>query len=377
MLHDLDTLDIRGLEIEELPSAIVLLTKLQYLFTGESCKVPNRIGNMKNLRGIHCFDITENSLAAVEDLGNLTRLNTLSLRWGNEEGEGHKRHEEIILSSLCKLSSSKLHSLHIATGGGSMDFIDSWSPPVSSLRIFQMDGDTYLWNVPKWISPGLTSLSHLGINLTELREEGLHTLGSLPSLLILNLRLGTGPDKMLTVIGFPCLKKFQLYSSYGAYVTFKKGAMPKLEMFEMSFDVSVNVAETHGFYLGIEHVLCLKVIKVDLKQGDTLLQYLAVAAVIKEVRAHPNHPKFIYRESRGEYVDVDNSDHIKRQLQWVRGSVESLETDSAEKKEEARWMRGSVQSLETDGGHKKKQARWKWKNNERILPDEVVLTCAR
>lgn len=174
MLHNLGTLDVRSLETEELPPAIVLLTKLQYLFTGEFCKVPNRIGNMKNLREINCFNITESSLASVEDLGNLTRLNTLSLWWDYEED--HKRHEEIILSSLCKLSSCKLHSLHIATGGGSMDFIDSWSPPASSLRMFEMDGDTYLRNVPKWISPGLTSLTHLGINLTELREEDLFTL---------------------------------------------------------------------------------------------------------------------------------------------------------------------------------------------------------
>lgn len=212
-------------------------------------------------------------------------------------------------------------------------------------------------------------------------------------MLILNLRLGTGPDKGLTVIGFPSLKKFELYSPDGAYVTFKKRAMPKLEVFEVSFDVSV--AETHGFYLGIDHLLCLKGIKVDLKQGDTVLQYLAVAALIrpcsvkpllegieevwrgldkiltclgfnppqstsfpfnfiaaeqalKEVRSHPNHPKFTYRDSRGVYGNVDiNSDNEKSQLQWRRGSVESLVTD---------------------GDEKKKQARWRWRNRMTIIP---------
>ncbi|KAF7069367.1 hypothetical protein CFC21_075008 [Triticum aestivum] len=281
MLHDLETLDVRSLKIEELPSAIVLLTKLQYLFTEKSCKLPNRIGNMKNLRGIHCFDITESSTAAMEDLGNLTRLNTLSLRWDNEDN--HKRDEEIILSSLCKLSSCKLHSLHIV-GLGCMDFIDSWSPPLSCLRIFEADGDTYFWNVPKWISPGLTSLTHLSINLAEFMEEDLHTLGNLPSLVILNLRLDVGPDTRLTVIGFPCLKKFELHRQYGAYVTFQKGAMPKLEMLEVSFDVSV--AETHGFYLGIEHLPCLKVIKLDLKQGWVQVNMSTLALTVTRKRAN-------------------------------------------------------------------------------------------
>ena len=147
--------------------------------------------------------------------------------------------------------------------------------------------------VPKWISPGLTSLSHVTIGLDELREEDLHTLGELPSLLDLHMYLATGPKKKLTVTGFPCLRRFGLLSLDGAYITFQKGTMPKLEKLEQSFDVSV--AKAYGFYLGIEHLPCLKVIQVTLcNEGATLSESKAAAAWIRnEAGGHPNHPIFL------------------------------------------------------------------------------------
>lgn len=244
---------------------------------------------------------------AVEELGNLGRLNNLCLCL--DDGDGYKRHEEVLLSLLCKLSSCKLQSLRIKNRSyGSLDFMDSWSPLPSSLQKLCIYGKMHLANLPKWISPGLTSLSHVNIGLDELREEDLHTLGELPSLLNLHLYLATGPKKKLTVTGFPCLRRFVLLSLDGAYITFQKGAMPKLEKLEQSFDVSV--AKAYGFYLGIEHLPCLKVIEVMLRnEGATLSESKAAAASIRnEAGAHPNHPENIILGGQAFLHDEDNEE---------------------------------------------------------------------
>lgn len=295
MLHDLETLDLRTPSMQELPSGIILLTKLQYLLTKAYCKVPNGIGNMRSLREAPRFDITKSSLDAVEELGNLSRLNKLGFCL--DDGDGYKRHEEVLLSLLCKLSSCNLQSLCIKNRSyGSLDFMDSWIPLPSSLQKLCIYGKMHLANVPKWISQELTSLSNVTIGLDKLRDEDLDTLGELPSLLDLHLHLATGPKKKLTVTGFPCLRRFGLLSLDGAYITFQKGAMPKLEKLEQSFDVSV--AKAYGFYLGMEHLPCLKVIQVMLcNKGATLSESKAAAASMRnEAGAHPNHPKNIISE---------------------------------------------------------------------------------
>lgn len=299
-------------ETKDLPAGIVRLTKLQYLLTrGYDCKVPNGIGNMKSLQVISCFDITRSSLDAVEELGNLTRLNELRLRLDVEDR--YKRHYEMLLSSLCKLSSPKLQSLYIYGSKGSINFIDQLSPPPSFLQELHISSAAQLPNVPRWISPGLTCLADLHLNVTELREESLHTLGELPSLVILSLCLETGVKGKLTVIGFPCLKRFGIYSTDGAFVTFTEGAMPKLEKHSLSGDASVM--NTHGFYLGIEHLSCLKEIEVrnwNWKGCFISWECDAAAAVIKkEARAHPNRPKFSYVSGTHYRISDTDSDEEK------------------------------------------------------------------
>nr|CAB3449536.1 unnamed protein product [Digitaria exilis] len=77
-LYGLETLDISNTFIEELPSEIVRLIKIQHLlahhgFNGASgaMKIPNGIGNMRNLRVISGFNVINSSLSAVEELAYL------------------------------------------------------------------------------------------------------------------------------------------------------------------------------------------------------------------------------------------------------------------------------------------------------------------
>nr|UBY07555.1 NBS-LRR disease resistance protein [Dasypyrum villosum] len=270
LLYDLEVLDLRGIYIQDLPAGIVCLSKIQYLPTQTFCEVPHGISNMRNLRVAPNFDITKSSLDALEELGSLTRLNELG--FSLDSGHMKRSYQEMLLSSLCKLGSCKLQSVCIFHSSvwdhdGSINFLDSWSPPPSSLQSFLLDGVIYFASVPKWISPALTSLSSLQMNLVELREEGLHTLGELPSLVVLYLSLRKGPRKKLAIIGFPSLKKFGLCGKEGAYITFMKGSMAKLEDLTLSYDVSLE------------------------RVSYAIRSKSAVAVIENEAAAHPNHPE--------------------------------------------------------------------------------------
>lgn len=291
LLRDLETLHFGATPVEELPTGFAQLTKLQHLIGGGWTIIPKKIGNMRNLREISGFSVTKSPADVVEDLGNLPGLEEIDIYLNGGESDEFRRHEEMLLSSLCKLGSCKLRSLRIRGNDGSLEFLGSWSPLPFTLQEFHMVGDYYFTKVPEWIAPALTSLSFLDINLAELTEEGLVTLGELPALLHLVLWFRKIPDDRVIVRGFPSLKQFTIYSNdASAYVTFAKGSMPKLK--KLDFLINVSMAKTYGFYLGIEHLTCLKQATARLdNKGATPSERKAAEAVIRvEAGAHPNHP---------------------------------------------------------------------------------------
>jgi disease resistance protein RPM1 len=307
MLSDLETLDFRytsvhELPVHELPAGFVQLTKLQHLLAVRGTKIPSGIGNMKNLRVISEFNATTSPADALEELGNLTCLRELWVHL-NCEGSGcrgpdaYRTHEEKLFSSLHKLiMSCELRSLYIYSNDGhSLEFLESWSP-MPSLQTFVMTSDNCFTNMPKWISPALTSLARLDINVTELSEDGLHTLGELPALLRLILTIGpVGYRITVQGIGFPSLMHFGLTSRKGINVTFLNGAMPKLEWLALGrLELPVSVGRNDDFYLGLVHLPCLKKVYIWFESEVTTQSEVIAArgaAVQKEVDAHTNHPR--------------------------------------------------------------------------------------
>uniref|UniRef100_A0ACD6A8S4 Uncharacterized protein n=1 Tax=Avena sativa TaxID=4498 RepID=A0ACD6A8S4_AVESA len=303
MLGDLETLDLRETWVQELPAGINRLTKLEYLLAeGQvDMSIPSGIGKMRNLRVISGFTVNLSLADTVSDLGNLASLNELHLLWGHGGPDGYKSHEDMLLSSLCKLSSWKLKDLRIDMIDGSFGFLDSWSPSPSLVHICLVGG-YYFTSVPKWIGPVLTSLASVDINLTELTVEGMHTLGELKTLLHLKLSLKPKPVDRVIIqgVGFPSLKEFVLYSFDGAYITFVKGAMPKLQNLTL-FPIDLSLAQTYSFYLGIEHLPCLKKVIWFYNYGATSSQRKAAMAGIKnEAVAHPNHLTLLGGENNEE-----------------------------------------------------------------------------
>uniref|UniRef100_A0ACD6A3G3 Uncharacterized protein n=1 Tax=Avena sativa TaxID=4498 RepID=A0ACD6A3G3_AVESA len=297
MLSDMETLDFRNTEVQELPAGFVRLTKLKNLLAGRQTRIPRGIGIMTNLQIIAHFNATMSPADALEELGNLTKLNGLSIYLGCKGSDMYKTHEENLFSSVQKLIFNyKLQTLQIYSNGRhSLELIECWSPIPSGLQKFHMATNYHFRNIPKWISPGLTcSLFSLDINLTEITEEGLHTLGELPSLLRLILTLETGEDKiMVQGIGFRSLKYFEVSYGKGTYITFVKGAMPKLEFLDLELVVSVE--RNYGFYLGIVHLPCITRVKRRIRsEGATKSEIIAARTAVKEeVDAHMNHPSML------------------------------------------------------------------------------------
>ncbi|KXG25269.1 hypothetical protein SORBI_3007G148100 [Sorghum bicolor] len=314
-LYDLETLDLRDNFIEELPSRIVQLTKLQYLlvrrgrYRSNRTKIPDGIANMNNLRVITGFNITNSSLGAVEELGNLTNLAMLHLQLDGSGSEKYKRHEEMLLSSLCKLGSYKLQSLWIVSHDSTpLQFLDSWSPLPSCLQRFRMTTSYYLPKMPKWIAPALASLAYLNINLVKATEENLRILGEMPALISLLLTFRTNQEERRHIRGhgFPCLKELYI----AANLLFEEGALPKLEKLDLPF--VVPWAKSYGFYLGIGHLPCLKHATIYLRNdGDASSSgnRATAAAIRNEANPHSNHPRLIiFGEIKENEEDSDTNE---------------------------------------------------------------------
>ncbi|KAE8786129.1 putative disease resistance RPP13-like protein 3 [Hordeum vulgare] len=304
MLHELETLDLMLTEITDMPARIDQLAKLQHLLTNVyHLKMPIGIGNMTNLREISGFDITMSSVDAVKDLGNLINLEVLEVMYevDDEESQEYKSHAEMFHSSLCKLGSYKLQSVWINGGDSSLfELLDSWSPLPSCLQRFGMSTSYCFSKLPKWITPALTSLAYLEINLSVITEEVLGVLGELSALLSLKLYTNTVHKNRLVLQarGFQCLKEF-VYDPFrecARAFLFEKGALPKLENLDLWF--SVSMAKAYGFYLGIEHLPYLKDVRVVLVKRDATSSEVeaAATAITKEARLHPNHPRLSLHE---------------------------------------------------------------------------------
>lgn len=77
-LQNLLTLDISETFVEELPTELCLLKKLLHLL-GNSLKLPDGIGNVRNLQALTGINISNSSASTVPELGELTSLRDLKI----------------------------------------------------------------------------------------------------------------------------------------------------------------------------------------------------------------------------------------------------------------------------------------------------------
>ncbi|CAN6226716.1 unnamed protein product [Urochloa humidicola] len=311
-LQLLQTLDLRGTEVKELPESIVQLLRLVRLFLPWRVKLPNGISKMEALQVLSVIDGTTNSPHIIQELGSLTKLKDLELFWDYDNAEsGDEIYNYQLVMSLCKLGGFSLQSLHIQNVFRSVDFLlDSWSPPPRHLQKFQIDMGCFFSSLPKWI-PSLLELTCLTISIGNVGGEDLQVLGSLPSLLHLDLYPCVSPKQTLKVTcsGFPCLKEFSYGPSslelalmtqivgnrngLGMGLLFEAGAMPKLQKLEFGFNAhEILSAFGVGLDFGIQHTTSLKHIRIFIDCRDASAWELdaVLASISNSVTGLQNYP---------------------------------------------------------------------------------------
>ncbi|RLN30931.1 putative disease resistance RPP13-like protein 3 [Panicum miliaceum] len=294
-LQCLEILDLQGTSIRELPKSIAKLRQLKWMLTA-GVKLPQSVGKMQGLEELSSIVVDESTpLDSLQELGSLTRLRTLGIKWCISDSHVYKiAFVHNLVSSLGKLGSSNLRHLHVKTDGRQVRIpLDSWSLPPHLLRELINTSDLCICKIPEWIT-SLVNLNCLQISIDKLRQENLHVLGELPTLLSLTLySYEAEPKERLVVCNdmFQCLKQLFLWCEVGVLM-FEAGAMPRLQALE--FQIMANEARSmcNAPDLGICHLSSLSNLCVWIDCGDVRTEevHALEAAIRTSAKLLPNSP---------------------------------------------------------------------------------------
>uniref|UniRef100_A0ACD5UKB3 Uncharacterized protein n=1 Tax=Avena sativa TaxID=4498 RepID=A0ACD5UKB3_AVESA len=247
-LRHLETLDVRGTDIFELPTTLTKLPKLQHLHVvdikGEEnnwrhgVEAPSGIGKMKALHtlgGVRCKG--KATLKELLQLAQLRKLRVSGVCRTNNKGlwsaiAGHDK-----LQKLSVQANHPWDELDGCLGKG-------LSPP-SCLVNLKLYGK--LVRVTDWIYL-LQNLCKLTLRFTGLEEDDIiQGLGKLPNLVVLRLKVQSFTGKHLHFQGlsFPNLMVLELHRLYKLEsVLFEEDAMPRLELLQA--DSCIPLKEISG-----------------------------------------------------------------------------------------------------------------------------------
>ncbi|XP_066336321.1 disease resistance protein RGA5-like [Miscanthus floridulus] len=328
-LQFLQTLNVFGTDIPELPSSIVGLRKLMCLYVDESTWLPEGFSNLTSLEVLGSAYVDSGSIA--EELGHLTQLRELWVYLaGAEDGGTDENLGKVLVESLGKLHRIQYLQIKseeiIELEAGSVEL------SLGNLRHLYVSRTTSL---PKWINPlSLLLLSWLYIKVGQLRQEDIHALGTLPALRILMVK-GTGGIQvverfMVSADAFPCVINCE-FSDFASVLPsiFPRGALPRLENFEFCIQLEDFCnGEIIVEDLGIGHLPSLQGITVCFHgQGGYDVARKVEEVLCHQAHVHPNHPSvgFSYCDlvSIGNEEDDDMEETLSDEgaglsLEWIR-----------------------------------------------------------
>ncbi|XP_073009110.1 disease resistance protein Pik-2-like [Typha latifolia] len=288
-LEYLETLDISGTRIKRLPSGIVKLQHLKYLLVGEhhtffgtmlTPNMPKGVGNMKALRTL--AHVRVKNYGVLQELGELTQLRKLRIDL-TDLPEGTET--ESVVQTVAKLSIC-LRSLSLEHSARQVDILKSLSSPPLFLQKLQIFG--YFGKLPQWIFL-LTKLTSLTLSWSNLEEEDIQALGTIPSLLCLRLYMKSHTKRQLCLgtDSFPNLKLLVIAGHEVCEVVVKEGAAPKLEKLKWELG---GVVKMEGMS-GINHLHSIKEVELHCKVDDYVRA--KVDAMTAAVADHENRPRII------------------------------------------------------------------------------------
>jgi hypothetical protein len=302
-LEYLETLDIRETNVAALPKSFGRLKLLRSMLGGskyprKTLKLPQGINNepMKGLRILSGIEITEESVAAVASLHQLTGLRKLGIYKLNIE-EGSKTFKQLV-SSIEYLCSCGLQTLVINDERSEfINSLESMSAPPRYLIALELSGK--MEKPPKWIE-NLSNLYKLTLSVTVLRTDTFQLIQKLPKLFCLTFTLSAAREdqdivdileenKQLTdreIIvppgGFENLKLLRFFATLVPRISFtvkeNKKVMPALERIDMRF------LAFEGIY-GIETLEKLQEVHLSVdSQADDITKLLVDD--LKDVHKH-------------------------------------------------------------------------------------------
>ncbi|CAL5067302.1 unnamed protein product [Urochloa decumbens] len=337
-LQCLETLNLKWLDIKELPSSFINLRRLVHFVVDEGVKLPDGIGNMTAVEDMEYVSVFKQSIDFTRQLGQLINLRRLCLYLHSYHlrdfitGESRNEYMYNIVSSLSQLD--HLHSLSIDThpDGAEELSLDSGGRGPHALQKLEIMGG-FISKVPDWVG-SLINLQMLTLHTQEFEVEDIMVLGRLPTLVFVQLVAPESFEGRRVTIkgadGFQCLKHFDFRCAIP--VTFEVGAMPKLEKLTLMFsalETTILLSSNVDFPFGIEHLSSLVTIDcmahlnrtamkawfvdkstqiVDMNRvvADTMDVVEAAAldpmtsmesAIESSVRSHPKYPRLNLRRT--------------------------------------------------------------------------------
>ncbi|KAL6907926.1 hypothetical protein ACP4OV_002096 [Aristida adscensionis] len=319
-LQFLQTLDILGTGIAELPSSILRLRQLMFLLIDKSTRLPNLLMNLMSLEWLETAGV--DSTYTAKALGHLTELRVLYVQL-NEDKEGR------LDDSLCKSLIKSLGNLH------KIQYLSIWSDvsvnldgsveSLASLHTLVIDETSSL---PTWINgASLPLLSKLEITVDKVGWEDIQVLGMLPALRSLGMFVsGTSiiqveERPVVSPDAFPCVTDCKFYGFTAAPSMFPPGAMPMLE--DLEFCTLVEDFSNRDFNdLAMGHLPSLRQVHVYLASKVEVSREMVTKveeALRHEADVHPNHPSILCKTF---WVDLE-----KEEEGWIEYMEVARPTD--------------------------------------------------
>ncbi|XP_027341100.1 disease resistance protein RPM1-like [Abrus precatorius] len=249
-LQNLETLDLRGTYVEEIPREICKLSKLQHLLGDylSMIQLKNGIGSMTSLQTLGKVKIDKHGAEQTRELGRLTQLRKLSLFDVREE-QG-----SALCSSINKMQC--LESLRIDSRILDDILCSQFNSAPPMLRKLSLLSKSK--KLPEWI-PKLQNLVKLSLIDFQLIDDPMKLLKNLPNLLYLHIFSYKGVSMHFQDGGFQKLKDLRLiYLPNLNSICIDKGALHSLKSLWLEFIPKLEEVPS-----GIQHLKQLEVLHVE------------------------------------------------------------------------------------------------------------------
>lgn len=331
-LKELWKLDLRSTQVSQLPEQIWKIHSLNHLLVGgdgvnhyeAAIVIPEEmgpLGRLESLSTLATVDLSKRSASLVEDIGRISTLEVLAVRWSFHQCTDG-RFQQALSSSVHEWK--KLESLTIHCGLGCyMDFLD-YLP--YNLQKFKLTGGRFT-RLPQWCHR-LDRLTFIEITVCTLLPGDLGILANLPELECLVLGVHFIPEVEIVIDGEGFAKLDRLsFTCRVPWLNFSKGAVPSLTYLELKIAGSPPSRESVPSGISNLRLLSDVAIRYHPNYTNSPSVKMTVDAVRKGVAEH-RMPIYLFIngiEDQEEYVQAVEEEVVARASTSRHSEIEEEE----------------------------------------------------